>query len=78
VGGTQAVWKWKKKPNLKSNIWSMVYEVVCVRIRVFSILCFTADQHEMRWDQNEIFIHRKCDGGVSKAFDKAENIFRFA
>lgn len=73
VGGTQAVWKWKKSPT-SNPTFGQWYMKSFAYASEFSPFYVHADQHEMRWDQNEI-LYIGSDGGVSKAFDKAENIF---
>lgn len=73
VGGTQAVYKWKKSPT-SNPTFGQWYMKSYAYASEFSPFYVHADQHEMRWDQNEI-LYIGSDGGVSKAFDKAENIF---
>lgn len=73
IGGTQAIYKWVRgsTPTPTFGQW---YQKTFAYASEFSPIYVHADQHEMRWDQNDV-LYIGSDGGVSKNFDKGENIW---
>jgi photosystem II stability/assembly factor-like uncharacterized protein len=73
IGGTQAIYKWVKSATA-NPIFGQWYQKTFAYAFEFSPIYVHADQHEIKWDQNDI-LYIGSDGGISKSFDKGENVW---
>lgn len=73
IGGTQAIYKWVKSATA-NPIFGQWYQKTYAYAFEFSPIYVHADHHEIKWDQNDV-LYVGSDGGVSKSFDKGENVW---
>jgi len=73
IGGAPSIYKWVKS-STANPVFGQWYQKTSGYVFEFSPIYVHADQHEMRWDQNDI-LYVGTDGGVTKSFDKGENIW---
>lgn len=73
IGGTSSIYKWVKGTTT-NPVFGQWYQKTSGYVAEFLPFYVHADQHEIKWDQNDI-LYVGSDGGVSKSFDNGENIW---